>query len=86
MNRLYDTKLKAVFFTRIIPIEEADTNVKDLLKDRATKLEPIWKDRITHIILISLLNEHTFERRPTCIKQDISDTKMELFNDSFLIN
>ena len=77
MNRLYDTKLKAVFFTRIIPIEEADTNVKDLLKDRATKLEPIWKDRITHIILISLLNEHTFERRPTCIK--LIWSKMELF-------
>jgi hypothetical protein len=41
------------------------------------------KLRITHIILISLLNEHTFERRPIGAK--LSSTKMELFNDSFLI-
>ena len=51
------------------------------MKVRPQKLEAIWKDRITHIILISLVNEDTFSSLallPTLIL-----TKMEFFKDSF---
>ena len=80
-NPWNDQLLKALFFTIIIPWAAPNVNVKDLLKDTPTKWEPIWKDIIWHIILISLHVEDTFERRPTCIK--LIFTKMELKYDSF---